>query len=248
MAFLNFFKDRKTHNDQTRHLVQRPEQLEHILTDLKNQVQLLTIGPDRKSVFPSVIRSIDSSLQQLHFDQVSDARGHEAISNSKEIIADATLQGIRVHFRCKRLSNDRDNQGHGYYAVAFPGQLYYFQRRDTYRIRLWQSFISFSGLGPQGQLLEGRLFDLSLGGLGLHTALNTNISRGQQITKGEFELLDQTPFICNLEIGHVHHDRKGGISQVGCRFIDMPQQEIQRLARKIAQLEREQLQRRSRKG
>jgi c-di-GMP-binding flagellar brake protein YcgR len=248
MAFLRFRKDRQAQDEQSRHLVQRSDQIEQILSDLKNHVQFLTIGPDHKSAYPSVIQEIKAPEKQLFFDHVNDVRGHEIISNSKEIIADATLQGVRIHFRCQYLTNGSDPQGHGYYATSFPEKLYYFQRRNAYRIPLWQSLISFTGLGPQGQLLEGNLYDLSLGGLGLHTTLSTNILQGQDITKGQFELPDATIFMCDLNIGHVRHDRQGGYTQIGCRFIDMSRQESQRLARKIAHLEREQLQRRSRKG
>jgi c-di-GMP-binding flagellar brake protein YcgR len=169
-------------------------------------------------------------------DEITPRKGHEKLLQHKALKAYALLKGVKVHFSVELRKTDSKDGIH-YYVFSYPDFVYYAQQRTHYRVHV-------PGAKQKAVRLSkanGRLVDLSLGGVGALFPNDSEIQEGEILSNVEIQLPDGSILYCDLEICHVVPLEAQKQSRVGARFVNVPRDQQRRLQRCITSLEREEL-------
>lgn len=192
--------------------------------------------------YPSAIIEINEQQRFLRLDEVTDASAHRRIILGMNVRVEARLGGVFIQCTVSEASYLKDQQGHGVYQFALPKQIFYYQKRDHYRVPLSGSAFSISArLKQSHQELTGIITDLSLTGVGILTRETTRIDSGDQLERLRLELRKQTLEIPEAKAIFVQHFPEKGLVRLGCEFIDLPRATYEEIKTSVRALDRSQI-------
>jgi c-di-GMP-binding flagellar brake protein YcgR len=212
--------------------------MRRILDGLINSRSLLTIiiGDKEHEFYSSAVLAVYPDEQQFVMDELNPEIGHKRLLESGTLKAYALLKGVKVYFSANmRMVSTKD--GISYYVFSFPDYIYYEQQRNHYRVRV----MGVSNNSINFDEVEGRLVDLSLGGIGAQFPAATELQQGQQIHHVQLQLPDGNSIECNLEICSVMPQNDNKHIRIGAKFIQLEKDRERQLQRIVNHIEREEL-------
>jgi len=212
--------------------------MRRILDGLITSRSLLTIiiGENEHEFYSSAVLAVYPEERQFVMDELNPEVGHKRLLESGTLKAYALLKGVKVFFTANmRKVSTKD--GISYYVFSFPEYIYYEQQRNHYRVQV----LGVTNNAINIDQLEGRLVDLSLGGIGAQFPAGTAIQEGDQIHNVHIQLPDSHSIECDLEICNVMPLNDNKHLRVGARFIRLEKDRERQLQRIVNHLEREEL-------
>ena len=230
--------------DGNSYRISSSSQISALLKNLMRDNATITLNlPREEHQYPSAILKVDDDLEAFYLDELNDPRGHERFAKSKRIEVEARHQGVLVRFATEIQRVGKSKEGIGFYRAAMPLFLFYFQRRDTHRIKITRQQVDFiSTLGnEEGKMVDGYLHDISIGGVGIISKTELILQRGDILHNCRFTLPEAGDIECNMEIRFLQTLRQQAVTRIGCQFMDISARAQDMLTQEIARLEREQL-------
>ena len=214
-----------------------------LLERLAKQHSLLTVHiPGHQEQFSTSIVSVDDTNVLL--DELLPAAGHRLLLQARALQVSGKLDGIE--FRFIAALEDVDEQGGMItYRAHLPTRLDYRQRRMDYRAHIPIAQRLRVVIDRGGEELEGELYDLSLGGVGMVLPGEAPALRPRRWYDCAVEMPDTDWLYCRIELCHARtipdHDRH----LVGARFDRLTPVQSRQVGRCIAMLERELIRKRT---
>ncbi len=234
-----------TENHSAGEIITEPERILRFLGQLQRQQALLTLSLKGTSeFFTTTLAAVDHEQQRLLIDEPLPRESYFPIQEAGRAHFITEVEGTRLEFRCD-WQDYQSLSGETLYRFQFPSRLVYNQRRLDYRARLGYDMEGRVLLPlPNGQNIEGRLTDLSLGGLGIEAPEAPLLSIGTHIEDCQVDL-PEAPYTleCDLEIRFMQHEQTRPQVRIGVAFIGLDGRQQQLVMRTVAQLQRTMLRR-----
>jgi c-di-GMP-binding flagellar brake protein YcgR len=144
-----------------------PMQIAALLKKVKDSRTLIQVTlPGQATEYNSALLNIHPDEGYLLLDELTPAQGHRLLTPQSTLTTTIRLRGVEMRFTSTILEIG-GQAGIAFYRVVFPQRLFYRQRRSNYRVKLGMGLlIPFNIAREDGKPYEGRLDDISLGGLG----------------------------------------------------------------------------------
>lgn len=212
--------------------------MRRVLDGLQSSRSLITviIGDQNKERYSSAVIAVYPEERQFVMDEITPKAGHERLLQANKLKAYALLKGVKVHFTAEVLKAD-SKDGIPYYVFSFPEYIYYAQQRTHYRVHIPGA----RQKAIQAGAAEGRLVDLSLGGIGAIFPEDSDLNEGDILSNVRIQLPDGNSFHCDVEVCHIIPIQQQKQYRVGARFINVPKQQKRQIQRCVTSLEREEL-------
>lgn len=221
-----------------------PAHIAGVLKRLQEAHALLRITiPGENQAYLSAMLEVHPVDGYLLLDELNPAEGNAALQRARRIGVSAQLQGVDIRFTTDLIDTGSSAQI-AYHRLAMPQTMHYQQRRTSYRAR-----ISLARVIPvmltreDGVVLEGQLYDISVGGIGTrHKQGKTDDVQQGAVWKECFIRLDGEHEIRSaIEVRFVGEDQRSHLLRVGGRFLDLTRPQIKIVENFVAALERDRL-------
>lgn len=114
-----------------------PKRIQWLLNSVKNQHQLLMLSIDKTNLADKLL-VVDVSSENSYFtlDVSIDPDVHNKIAKGHSFSFQTSLNGVDVRAESAQASGTLDDEGGMLYKIPFPTELYYMQRRESFRASL----------------------------------------------------------------------------------------------------------------
>ncbi len=216
----------------------------HSIAGQRSLVNVRLAGSER--YFNSVLLNVDHERGYLYLDELFPAEGHKRVVPGIKAHIYTQKDKVGVHFLTV-IEAIQTHEKTAVYVLPFPEAIDYQQKRSHYRvyIGLGQHF-GVKLKNAEEEEFEGRLVDLSLGGLGVSLPRDTPIKQGEALELVELYLPDEDNLNVKVEVRRVQDDSNRRQLSVGLMFLKLSAQADRILQRSMIVLEREQIRRQSR--
>ncbi|CAN0623984.1 Flagellar brake protein YcgR 1 [Burkholderia multivorans] len=211
------------------------------LRNLVNRGDFLTVQY-QGGQFVTRLLDVDVRARTFSFDWGGVAEQNKGILAAQRCVFSATPEGVRVEFTTGAPRETR-YEGRPAFETAFPEVLYFFQRREYFRVDtpIIEPYLCRGKL-PDGSGILFEVHNLSLGGVGLRTADERveALEMGTLFPGMEFELNGHGKLSLDLQlVAHRSAQVPNGTRryQLGFRFMSLPGSAENTLQRVITQLE-----------
>lgn len=219
-----------------------PARMLNVLERIQTARTLLTVHiPNHKTHYTSALLEIIPDQGLIVLDELNPA-ANGSIQPGIELHVRAVLKGVEISFKSTVVNIDH-KENLAIYRLKIPTLILYQQRRNAFRLSMSGAQNNAVIIHPPGQdKAEGRLIDISLGGVGAHLTNTISLTKGDMVPKCEI-LLPKLNYdiISDLEVCFIKIDEKNNSLRLGGRFHNMEKQQDKTLSRLLLQLQREQL-------
>lgn len=228
--------------------VQHLPQVIGLLRRIKDQRTLLSVRvPGHEGTFNSLLLEVDADRQFILLDELNPRAGHDLVAETRQVRVHCQCQGVELSFTCP-VEIGQGREGISFYKAALPEYINYLQRRLNYRVR-----VTFDMTVPvhlpvdEEQIVDGQLFDVSVGGVGFNVGMQVQLERGQILDSCNIELSSKESLQTPLEIRFIQADPQQRIQRIGAAFVNLEPQQEHAIRRFVTQLERTILRRKARR-
>ncbi len=227
--------------------ITRAPQIIALLRRIRDSHSLLNVTvPGSNQSFSSLLLDIDTDRRFITLDELNSQRGHALVVENGRLRARCHHEGVEISFACEDVKAVRGSDGLVCYRAPLPTAVNYLQRRADYRVRVamdmkMQLFLD----PPDGRTIEGRVDDISMGGIGALVEGRIELRRGLQIPECRIQLPEQKPILVDLEVRFTRSNEKGTQTRIGTRFVNLEPQARGELRKLVTRLEREMLRRKA---
>lgn len=204
---------------------------------------LLSVStPFAKSQHTSAILEILSDQRLMVLDELNPLIGENKIQAGTEFQIRTSLKGVEISFKCVVLSVGHKDKL-AFYRLQLPSLILYKQRRNSFRISMSSAHNNAVVIHPPGQnKAEGRLLDISLGGIGAHLTNTITLTKGDMVSGCHILLpkLDHE-IVSDLEVCFIKVNEKEKSLRLGGRLHNLSKDQENKISRLLLQLQREQL-------
>ena len=152
-----------------RYRIRERLQIGSVLRDAMNRKCFVNLECDRRVRLVTTLLSVDSAEGSFIYDWGGEEKASEALTLSKVIRFSMSLGGVPVSF-IVNAAEECDYEGARAFKSAFPADVLYVQRREYFRARAKiTSPFTFEGTLPDDKRVSLKIYDLSLGGVGLRS-------------------------------------------------------------------------------
>jgi c-di-GMP-binding flagellar brake protein YcgR len=217
-----------------------------LLRRLRDQRVLLSVSvPGHGGVFNSLLLEIDPERKLIFLDELNPRTGHELVVQTRELRVHSQCQGVELGFTCQ-VEVGQGQSGISFYSAALPESINYLQRRGSFRVRVGLDLaVPLQMPIDANNVIEGELFDLSMGGLGATLDSALHLERGQ-VLPCVVNLPKSDPLQLQIEIRFIRADDSKPVQRIGASFRNLDPRQQNLLRRLVTQLEREMLRRKAR--
>jgi c-di-GMP-binding flagellar brake protein YcgR len=232
--------------DSTSYRISAANQIRSLLKNLMRGTALISVNlPREEAQYASAILKVAEDVDVFYLDELNDPQAHQRFSKAKRVEVEARLDGVLVRFSTDLQKAGKSKDGIGFYRAALPLYLFYFQRRDTHRVKITREQLPVRGvIKGSSERIQGVMHDLSIGGIGFIARTERIMQRGDIIERSLFQLPNGEEFSCDLEIRFLQELRQQSVTRIGCQFLDLAATEQQVITQEVARLERELLRKR----
>lgn len=212
-------------------MLKRVQQARSLLT--------VTLG-DHGKPYTSSVLDIDTQAGCLLLDELSPPDGHRNLHPGSELRVFGRIDGIELSFNTGITTIDH-SADIALYKSTLPDEIRYNQRREFHRVSPHRE-LSVKLRNPQGQSLESKLRDISLGGVCVQSG--TNDPTGW-LRHGAAMLCDMpigrnsSRVVSPIEIRHVRQNSRNHTQMIGARFTALDPLQRRNIQRYIAKIERD---------
>lgn len=227
------------------------EQISHrrrilaVLDAMKDGRTLLSARIEhQRGYFNTTLLKVDAEKGYVFLDELAPAEGHKKIAVGQTLHLYGFYNNLPAHFAVEVIHVGQ-HEGIAFYAGPLPKVIHYQQKRAHFR--------AYVGLGKEltvrlrqgnGNILSGRLQDVSLGGFGALLPADSILGDLEIVEVESLELPEHAAIACSAEIRHSHPTQ--GRLHIGARFTHLTPQAERQLLQAIVELEREQLRKQAR--
>ena len=205
--------------------VTAPGEIRALLKQLMDDVVPLNLSASDGSAYTTSLWTLDPNAGRISFTADTMAPAVHDIVEADECVAVAYLDRIKVQFDVSDLVLV---QGHkaSVLQCRFPGEVFRFQRRNTYRVRTIERTAptaSFRHPGIPDMRLDLRVLDVSIGGCALLQPGNVPALQPGVVIKGVRLSLDgETQIDAALMLHHVTSTgAENGSVRLGCEIVGL---------------------------
>ncbi len=212
---------------------------------LENRALLSVRIPGHQETFLSLLLQVDAEQGFIFFDELNPRSGHELLSEAGQLRVQCQIQGISLSFTCP-VEIGHGKTGIAFYKAPLPTTINYLQRRRSFRVR-----VAFDMQVPvhlpwdEDAILDGELFDLSVGGIGFNVGQDAKFELGQIIDSCAIELPKGEIIQTQLEVRFIRVDEQHRTQRIGASFVALTPQQEHAIRHFATQLEREMLRRKA---
>jgi flagellar brake protein len=217
-----------------------PVQIAALLKKVKDSRTLIQITlPGGSTEYNSALLDIHPEQGYLLLDELTPVEGHRLLATQSKLTASIRLRGVDVRFT-GTVQEIGGQAGIAFYRVGFPQRLFYRQRRSNYRVKLGMGLlIPFNIARTDGLPCEGRLDDISLGGIGAELKQYTPFDRGDLVPACAIQLPGGDKIDCEIEVRYISKDDQHKKFHLGARFVNLDPGRKHALQRFVVGAERE---------
>lgn len=217
-----------------------PVQIAALLKKVKDSRTLLQITlPGHAAEYNSALLDVHVEQGYLLLDELTPAAGHHLLAVQSKLTAVIRLRGVDMRFT-GTVQEIGGQAGIAFYRIEFPQRLYYRQRRAAYRVRLGLGkLIAFNIAVADGQPYQGRLEDISQGGIGAELKQQTPFHRGDLLPGCAIQLPSGDKIDFEIEVRYISKDEQHKKFHLGARFVNLDPSRKHILQRFVAEAERE---------
>lgn len=232
----------------------KTERVEHLpqviglLRRIKDHRILLSVRvPGHEGTYNSLLLEVDADRQCILLDELNPRTGHDLLAQVGQVRVHCQCQGVELSFICP-VEIGQGREGISFYKAALPAYINYLQRRRNYRVR-----VTFDMQVPvhlpvdEEHIVDGQLFDVSVGGIGFNIDLKTELERGQILENCNIELSNKESLHTPLEVRFIQPDPQQRIQRIGAAFVNLEPAQEHAIRRFVTQLERTILRRKARR-
>jgi len=220
-----------------------PEQVFHLLQQLKDDNALLTVFLDGiKESYATTILSINAENGWLLFDELNQETGHTQLLTKRKFKAQASHNGVDAIFTIDSLEVG-ESKGISYYKAAVPQEIYYPQRRAARRITLTSKkpIPFYATITAENIPLLGHLQNISSTGIAALISPRLPCMRGDLLYNCRIPLPDGSDIHFNLIIRTLNNQSTTQKVYLGGFFKDIDNSSRKKLERFIIKSERDQI-------
>lgn len=191
-----------------------------------------------KKTFSSCITAIDIKTSLFTLDELHPADGNKLLLSTGNFIAHAIIKGVNVSFHTSLIKLDRDKQFNSY-RCDIPNSISYIQRRNEYRVRISEpQLIQVTAQHDKSsQLIQGRIHDISMQGMGVDFSTTQVIKPGDYLTNCKLVLPKGESIGFTLEARHIQSTKSGSL-RVGGKFKELNTRSEEIICRFVREMER----------
>lgn len=230
-------------DDVSRFVLSTPIEVQHVLRGLIKSSAMVAVYFNNDSDFlVTTLLDIDVKKGNLIFDVGGDVDANNRLLLATSCNFSANPDGIKIQFSGKKVVATT-HAGKPALMVGLPAQLIKLQRREYYRIQTpVVDPLTCTLRHPEQGLVKLKLFDISLGGIGLVLSNPEHFSLFDIYSEARLDLHDFGDAIIDIQVRNIITIPLKNARQMvrmGCRFIKLQSRQEALLQRIIAQLERE---------
>lgn len=225
--------------------VRHPTEMRALLRQLVDRNVLINLSAPDGAAYTTTLWTADTHQRRLSFSADAGQPAVRALVDAGVATAVAYLDSVKLQFDIQHLVLVH---GHGASALQaqMPDQLYRFQRRESFRVRIPASAAPTANLRHPvvaDLMLSLRVLDVSVGGCAL--ALPGDVAplpAGALLPGVRVELDADTRFECTLGLQHVSSGMggSGSTQRLGCAFVRLDGAAQRALQRYIDQTQKRQ--------
>ena len=217
-----------------------------ILNRLKDARSLVSVTiADSAEPYNSAILQVATDPDYLVLDELTPQQGHDRLLEKRTLRAFARLDGVEIRFAAELAEAGSDN-GIAFYRLPLPRELDYAQKRSAFRAQVGMGLdVPIQLSDDRGNRVEGRLSDLSVGGLGGVLPPDVRVDKGTVLTC-LMELPGVGRFTCPMEVRFAKVKPDPERLRIGGRFVDLTMGQERALQRSVNFLQRELLRKQTR--
>jgi c-di-GMP-binding flagellar brake protein YcgR len=223
-------------------LITLPAHIAGVLKRLQEAHVLLRIAiPGENQAYLSAMLEVHPVDGYLLLDELNPAEGNAALQRVRRIGISAQLQGVDISFTTDLIDTGSSAQI-AYYRLAMPKTIRYQQRRTSYRARInLARVIPVTLTREDGVVLEGQLYDISVGGIGTRHKQGKadDIRQGAVWEECRIRLDGEHEIRSPIEVRFSGEDRRSRQLRVGGRFLSLTRPQIKIVENFVAALERD---------
>jgi flagellar brake protein len=152
-----------------RYRIRERLQIGSVLRDALTRKCFINIECDRRARLVTTLLAVDAAEGYFIYDWGGEDKASEALTMSKVIRFSMSLGGVPVSFLLNQ-AEATEFEGRRAFKSPFPADILYVQRREYFRARAKiTSPFMFEGTLPDEKRVSLKIYDLSLGGVGLRS-------------------------------------------------------------------------------
>lgn len=219
-----------------------PVRIAALLERLRVNRCLLTVLPDESGeAYNSALLEIHPQQGYLVLDELNPKDGHQRLVASRRLKVQAWLKGVELNFATD-LESVGQHLGFWFYRVALPLSLNYHQRRRHYRAKIGLSrHIPVTLRLPNAESVNGRLRDISVGGIGANfpPTFPESLAGSDHALECVIALPRGKDIVCHVMICFVNRSLQDNSRVVGARFVELGAAQQKTVAEFVVALDRE---------
>lgn len=220
--------------------VEDPLRILRLLERLKSSHGLISVShAGFNEPCSSSILEVDATRGLVLLDELLPFEGQRRLRTDRPVTVTGRIQGVRTTFS-GRLQDIGYADGIAFNCLTLPSHMDYEQRRHDYRVRIGagQSY-DVSVEAPGGEYFKGRMYDLSMGGIGVILPAQATVSVGEIMPACRFRLIDKQLLDCPLSIRYARGCREARALRIGGYFLGLTPAQQGAILRAIRIIERE---------
>lgn len=237
----------------TEHQLSNPKRISWLLNSLMSQHQLvtLTMGEGKNELASSsLVVSVFGDSPFFSLDANANADIHKKIVDGRPFMMKSSLEGVDVRAESIKAAGVIDDPKGLLYKVPFPTQMFYFQRRETYRASLSGLFKVSVSVQLNASSGNNKETPLVLENCSLSDISATGCLVSMSEGNGKFLADYAEPVTLHLTlpesdeavslpatVRHRRHIQRSGIWLVGFQFNRMPMRDLDSVERCVARLQ-----------
>lgn len=221
-----------------------PYEILALLRRMAEQRVLVTIAASSGASFTTPLWEVDPAKGVVRFAADRHDPTLERVLDAEEAVAVGYLDSIKIQFDVTGLVHVHAGRGTSTLNCSFPGELFRFQRRSSFRVRPLLHAPPVARLvhpHDADHVMELRILDVSVGGIALFLPEDQPpIQPGTIIDKVLIDLDAETRFSAMLRVAHVTslNASSRGV-RVGCEMERMSGEALRALQRFIDQTQKQ---------
>jgi len=232
------------------YLIKNPKQILTHLKMVSKKKCLISASFGKQHTFLTAILKIDAKKQIIVIDCGPKEYLNNVLLNSEAVHCEAKFNGIQVIFEGRDIKK-ADKSFHTALSIKIPNQLYWVQRRLSYRVRSPLSKNSYCSITFEStkhedlQNLNFIIFDLSASGFSI---ISDNLAQSNKIPLGVIFkdckfVLNGTDTFCisflarNKQAVNPSHPSRS--QRIGCEFLNITPKEETAFLKYMQEIERE---------
>lgn len=191
-----------------------------------------------KTLFNSCIIDVDTRNSLFTLDELHPAQGHKLMVSTGNFIAHAIIKGVSISFHTSLIKLGRNGQ-FNCYSCDIPNSISYVQRRKEYRVNVHEPHSIQVTAQHQSslQLMQGKVHDISMQGIGVDFKTQETIKPGEELTNCRLVLPKHEPIDFALDVRHVQSTTQGSV-RIGAQYRGLDTRSEETICRLVRELER----------